>query len=93
VPLGLLTLTAYPILLLLGYVCSGIALGLWAATRLNQPLGRGGAGRVATAVLGMLAIGLLARVPFLGGLVMGLALLAGLGALVLQFWRSNQSTA
>jgi cytoskeletal protein CcmA (bactofilin family) len=93
VPLGLLTLAAYPILLVLGYVSSGMALGVWASTGLNHPLGRGGAGRVAAAVLGMLAIGLLARLPFLGGPVMGLALLAGLGALALQFWRSNRPTS
>lgn len=92
-PLGLITLTAYPILLLLGYVSSGVALGMGVATRLNQPLGQGATGRVATAVLGVLAIGLLARVPFLGGLVMFLALLTGLGALVLQAWRSTRSTA
>lgn len=93
VPLGLVTLMVYPVLLLLGYVSSGVALGVWVATSLNQPWNEGGMGRMLTAVLGMLAIGLLARVPWLGGLVMLLALLAGVGALVLQGWRFARPSA
>ena len=93
VPLGLVTLMVYPVLLLLGYVSSGVALGAWAATRLNPTWSQSGMGRVLTAMLGMLAMGLLARVPWLGGLVMFLALLAGVGALVLQGWRSTRPAA
>ena len=93
VPLGLVALMIYPVVLLLGYVSSGVALGAWAASRLNHAWNQSGRGRLLTAVLGMLAMGLLARVPWLGGLVMFLALLAGVGALVLQGWRSTRPAA
>lgn len=93
VPLGLLTMVLYPALLLLGYVCSGVALGDWLGKRFRLPLSQGSLGRVAAAVLGVLVIGLLARVPWLGGLVMAVALLAGLGALAMQAWQSSRKAA
>lgn len=86
VPLGLMTLAAYPVLLLLGYVSSGVALGFWAALRYQPEWTQGQWGGSGAAALGMLAIVLLARIPWLGGLVMFAALLAGLGALGLQAW-------
>lgn len=90
VPLGLLTIALYSILLLLGYVCTGIGLGRWGAARLSPTWSHSSAGQVVGAVLGVLAIGLLARVPWLGGPVMLVALLAGLGALALQAWKSSR---
>jgi cytoskeletal protein CcmA (bactofilin family) len=92
VPLGLLTMALYPVLLLLGYVCTGIALGQWGAARLSPAWGRGSVGHVTAAVLGVLVLGLLARVPWLGGVVMFVALLAGLGALGLQAWKSSRGS-
>lgn len=90
VPLGLMTMALYPVLLLLGYVCSGIGLGHWGAALLNPTWIRGTMGQVAGAIAGVLVIGLLARVPWLGGLVMLLALLAGLGAFAMQAWTSSR---
>lgn len=93
VPLGLLTMALYPALLLLGYVCSGVALGAWAGTRWQPSWSQGRVGRMATAMFGVLAIGLLARVPWLGGGVMAVALLAGVGALALQAWQASRKAA
>jgi hypothetical protein len=93
VPLGLLTLAAYLMLLIVGYVNSGIALGAWAATRWSKAPATGRAWRAGAAMLGVLAVGLLARLPWAGGVVMFLALLAGLGAFGLQAWRSASRNA
>jgi cytoskeletal protein CcmA (bactofilin family) len=93
VPLGLLTLASYFMLLIVGYVNSGIALGAWAATRWSKAPATGRAWRAGAAMLGVLAVGLLARLPWAGGVVMLVALLAGLGAFGLQAWRSASSNA
>jgi hypothetical protein len=73
-------------------VCTGIALGQWGATRLSPAWSRSSGGQVTAAVLGVLVLGLLARVPWLGGVVMFVALLAGLGALGLQAWKSSRGS-
>lgn len=93
VPLGLMTMAAYPVLLMLGYVSSGVALGLWAAARYRPAWTQATWGRVGAAMLGMLAIAVLARIPWLGGLVVLAALLAGMGALVLQSWQTRNAGA
>lgn len=90
VPLGLIIMALYPVLLLLGYVCSGIGLGHWGVARLSPTWSSGTVGQVAGAVAGVLVIGLLARVPWLGGVVMLMALLAGLGAFGMQAWKSSR---
>ena len=93
VPVGLMSMALYPVLLLLGYVCSGIGIGQWGVARLSPDFSRGTVGQVAAAVAGVLAIGLLARVPWLGGAVMLVALLAGLGAFAIQAWKSSRGEA
>ncbi|HEX9184404.1 MAG TPA: polymer-forming cytoskeletal protein [Burkholderiales bacterium] len=84
IPLALLALIDYFALLLVGYVAAGAALGdavlkRWVAGRAAQ---RGW--RALFAALGVLAIGLVALVPWLGALVAFLALIAGMGAMVLM---------
>lgn len=84
VPLALTTFAVYLALLVVGYVSAGIAVGELTLQRL-QPVRAGHSGwRIGAAVLGMLAISLLGRVPWLGGLVVLAALLLGVGAVLLQ---------
>ncbi len=83
-PLALLALASYLALLLLGYVSAGIGLGSWALARLKSDRAEARWWRIGAAALGVLAISLLGRVPYLGALVMIGALLAGLGALLFQ---------
>jgi cytoskeletal protein CcmA (bactofilin family) len=90
VPLALATLALYPVLLLAAYVGSGVALGDWALTRFLPDRASSRVASVAAAMLGVLVIGVLARLPWAGGIVMVLALLAGLGALGLQLARPAQ---
>ena len=88
IPLALLSLLGYLALLLAGYVAAGMALGEAALGRW-RPGARVG-WRAAAAALGVLAIGLLALLPWVGGFVALIALLAGAGALALALrsaWR------
>jgi hypothetical protein len=82
-PLGLLAILAYPSLLLLGYAAAAVAGGRIALRRFSpgrQAL-RGWQMLAAAGV--MLAIGVVARVPWAGGLVVLLVLACGVGAILL----------
>jgi hypothetical protein len=70
-------------------VSSGVALGELARQRVSPEAGT--VGRVLAAVLGMLAVTLLARAPVFGFLFVLLALLLGLGALLMQL-RARMTT-
>jgi hypothetical protein len=81
IPLALVAILAYPALLLVGYVVSGIALGDATLMRWRAAVAARTAWRAAAAALGVLAIGLASLVPWVGWLVAFAALIAGMGAL------------
>jgi hypothetical protein len=83
-PLGLLTLLLYFVLLLLGYVATSITLGDWALQRWNTEAAAKTGWRAGAAVLAVFVLGLLGSVPWLGGLLAVVAMLVGIGAIVLQ---------
>jgi hypothetical protein len=89
IPAGLLALLVYPVLLLLGYVCAGVALGDMALARIRPAQVQSSGSRILAAVLALLALALLGRIPVLGGVIAVLATLAGLGALLLQLWQGR----
>lgn len=82
IPVALLVLLAYPILLLLGYVLAGVALGDAGLRRIRPESLANRNTRIIAAVIALLILGLLARIPFLGGLIGFVTLLVGLGALL-----------
>jgi hypothetical protein len=83
VPLGLLALLAYPALVLVGYVSTGVAGGRMALARWRpaQQASRGWQALAAAAA--MLVLSLAASVPWVGGLVALAVLLLGVGSLLL----------
>ncbi|HET7362960.1 MAG TPA: polymer-forming cytoskeletal protein [Burkholderiales bacterium] len=83
-PLAILTALAYAALMLVGYVASGIAIGNAALARWQAERAAHTGWRVAAAAAGTLILSLVALIPWLGGLVAFLALLAGIGALLLE---------
>lgn len=87
IPLGLLLIALYFALLPLAYVSTAIALGDWALQRWRSAAAGALRWRIGAAALALLALALLGRLPWLGGLVAFAALLAGLGALLLQLRR------
>lgn len=86
VPLALLTLLLYLLLLPLGYLVSAMGLGHWALTRWRAADAGRTAWRIGAVLLALLLLALLGRIPFIGGWVAFAAVLAGLGAIVLQGW-------
>ncbi|HEX6705589.1 MAG TPA: polymer-forming cytoskeletal protein [Albitalea sp.] len=88
IPLALIALLLYLALLLVGYTMTGIAVGDWVLARHAganvAAMGR----RVLAAALAVLVIALLGRVPWVGWLVSFAALIAGVGALVMQARRA-----
>lgn len=83
-PLALILVLLYFLLLLLGYVAIAVVLGDLALNRYKSEMAARLGWRVGAAVLAMLALAVLGRIPFLGGLVIFAALLAGIGAIMLS---------
>jgi len=87
IPLALLTLWLYLVLLLVGFTVGCIAIAEWLLSRFKpQSAGRTGL-RIAVAVLAVLLVTLLTRIPVLGGVLGFLLLLWGIGAIGLQVVR------
>ena len=88
-PLGLLAALAYPGLLLVGYVCTGIALGDAILRRARPTHAAANRWRASFASLGTLAIALIGWIPLVGSVVNFVALLLGVGAVVFQIWAAT----
>lgn len=69
-------------------MATGVATGMLALRRLGPGDGAGTGWRVVSAALGMLTITLITRIPFLGGLLFLIAMLLGVGAVLMQMRRS-----
>jgi hypothetical protein len=93
VPLGLLTIALYLMLLVVGYVSTGISIGDWLLARVKSDQSNSTMWRIGSAVVGVLIVSMLARIPWVGGWVVLAALLLGLGALTLQLWQSRRQKA
>lgn len=87
IPLALLTIVLYLALLLVGYASTGVALGDWVLKRFKNDAAASLWWRVGAAMLAVLVIALVSRIPFVGGFVVLAALLIGMGALALQVRR------
>ena len=91
IPLTALGVALYIVLLPLAYVSTAIALGDWALQTWRSASAGRWAWRAGAAALVLLLLSQATRVPWLGGVVLALALLAGLGALALQLRRQPQA--
>ena len=83
-PLALIVVLLYLLLLLVGYVAIAVVMGDLALNKYKAEMATQLGWRVGAAVLAMLALAVLGRIPFLGGLVVFAALLAGIGAIMLS---------
>jgi len=82
IPIGLLALIGYAALLLVGYVWLAVVVGGLLLERVKPETAALTAWRAGAAVLAMLTLAILARVPFVGGLVVFTALVVGVGMIV-----------
>jgi cytoskeletal protein CcmA (bactofilin family) len=87
IPLGLLALMGYAALLLVGYVWICVVVGGLLLDRYKADAAGVAAWRVGAAVLAMLVLALLARLPIVGGFVAFAALLIGVGMIVAATFR------
>jgi hypothetical protein len=83
IPLAMAVLLLYLLMLVVGYAALAVVLGDAALTRLRARDAARAGWRVGAAALAMVALALLGKLPLVGGLVVFVALLAGLGAMVL----------
>jgi cytoskeletal protein CcmA (bactofilin family) len=85
IPVALLLVLLYLALLLVGYVGSAIGLGQWALARFKADAAQRNGWRIGAAMLAVVLLALLGSVPFIGGFVAFVAMLAGIGAIALLF--------
>ena len=90
IPLALLVIPLYLLLIFLGWVTVALFIaqrGL-AAARTGKPVTLGW--RLLALLLGLVALWLLQRIPLVGGLIVFIALMAGVGGLVWQAWTRRE---
>jgi len=92
IPLALLLCALYLVLLCLGWVTTAQFVGqkVLAVLHRAQPSTTGG--RLIALFAALVLLGLLGRIPHVGGWITGVALLAGMGALVRQAWSQRTGT-
>jgi hypothetical protein len=90
IPLALLVVPLYLLLLFLGWVTAALFVGQrgLALVRAGRPVTLGW--RLFALFLALVALWLVRQVPFVGGLVGLVALIAGIGALVWQAWSRRE---
>ena len=93
IPIGLLAIAGYAALLLVGYVWLAVVIGGLLLDRVKPETAAVTAWRAGAAVLAMLAIALLARLPYVGGLVIFTALVVGVGMIVAVVMRRREPVA
>jgi hypothetical protein len=82
IPIALLALMAYAALLIVGYVFASVVASGLLLERVKPEVAGRPAWRAGAAVLAMLALALLGRIPVLGALVIFVALIVGVGLIV-----------
>ena len=87
--LGLVVGAAYLVALALGFMIAAVFVGRWGVRRLGRDWDDRAWGRIGMVALGLVAIAVVAMIPFLGALIALFALALGVGSLSLQAWRRD----
>jgi hypothetical protein len=93
IPLALAVLLLYFLMLILGYAAIAVVIGDTALSRLRSRDAARVGWRVGAAMLAMLALAIVGRIPFVGSLIVFAALLAGVGAIVMAVRARSQEPA
>lgn len=93
IPLALVLLLLYFLMLIVGYAAVAVVIGDAALARFRSADAARTGWRIGAAMLAMLVLALAGRIPLLGGLVIFVALLAGIGAIVLVLRSRTQAGA
>jgi len=92
IPIALLALMAYGIVLLTGYAWVAVIVGGMVLDRVKPQVAALAAWRSGAALLAMLAIALVARVPYIGGWAQFAALVLGVGMIAAAVFRPRSSS-
>ena len=84
----MLSIAAYFALLLVGYIAAAAAIGDLLLKWLRHKTAETAGWRIVAAICGIFIIVLLGLIPFLGGLIVFVALIMGIGAVGLQMYRT-----
>jgi cytoskeletal protein CcmA (bactofilin family) len=79
IPIGITLLFAYPVMILLGYLAAAFFVGRQTANAMKQPERLSLLRRVIFLALGLIILALVGWIPYLGGLVLFIALVLGIG--------------
>ena len=91
IPIGILALFVYAALLLVGYVWLAVVVGGMLLDRIRPDVAARTAWRIGAAVLTMLVIGILARLPIVGDTFRFAAVAVGVGMIVAALFRRSRS--
>ena len=92
-PLAFLSMAAYFVLLMVGYLATAAVIGDLLLKRLRPRTPATAGWRIAAAILGIFIISLIGGIPALGGLIVFVALIMGIGAVGLQMNRTLRPAA
>jgi cytoskeletal protein CcmA (bactofilin family) len=88
IPLGITLFLVITIVWLLGLVTVSNCIGLFIRTRGGRsPVDIQLAGRVGWGIAGAILLGIIALIPFVGGIITSLAIAAGFGAAAAELWK------
>lgn len=87
IPIGVAAILGYLLLLLMGYVWLAVVVGGMLLDRVKPQVAALAAWRALAAVLTMLVIALLARVPYMGGITHLIAIVLGIGMITAVVFR------
>ena len=90
IPLGVLAMVGYGVLLLAGYVWLAVVVGGMLLDRVSPETAARTAWRVGAAVLAMLMLGILVRMPYVGGAFRFAAIVIGVGMIVAAVFRLSR---
>ena len=91
IPLALLLIPLYLLLVFLGWVVVAVFIGDKGLSLIHGSQPPSTAWRLFALFLALIALWLITRIPFFGGLFGLVALLSGIGALVWQVWRRREA--
>jgi len=71
---------------LLGLATISYCIGFFVRSRFKTSTYVSGGGRIGRTIIGAVILGIVGLIPFLGGIVVGLAVAAGVGAALAELW-------
>jgi hypothetical protein len=92
IPIGFALLMLYPLLLMLGYLGAAFFIGRRTSDAMKQSDKAGGGWQIGFLAIALTLLALAANIPFLGGMLVFLAMLTGMGGWVQWLYRRYRAS-